>query len=125
MNHKRLRHCGLAAGLLILSVPSAAHADDDDKGHESSHRCDDVTTATVGDHERDDERDESWRTRAESDEKGDDGDDDDVASCPPVPPVDVPEAPNAVMLSISAAVTGGAAILIVRRRSSKAALARA
>jgi hypothetical protein len=130
MNLQRLRRCCLAACLLALSIPATTRAEHGERGEDKPQQCDDTVTSTSispRDEDGPDEHDQSVRDNGgrHGEDDGDEGDDDNDAHCVITPPVDVAEAPKALMLSASAAVSGGAAILIVRRRSRNATPLRA
>jgi hypothetical protein len=143
MNLRRAVQCGALTCLLTLAVPSVARAHDDRGGGSQTTHCfnqsERASTATepsgnsnnlLAQQETDrghDSRDTRhgfghnstwwywfwywyWRHRDH---------------CVPDPPADVPEAPQVLMLSGSAVLTGGAAMLMIRRRSKNSAPARA
>jgi hypothetical protein len=140
MNLRRAVQCGALTCMITLAVPSIAHADNNLGPHSQPTHCirpsQSESTATqlsstgndlLAPRETDrghDSRDNGygynrydwfwywfwyWYWHWYRDH------------CVPDPPADVPEAPQVLMLSGSAVLTGGAAMLIIRRRSRNAA----
>jgi hypothetical protein len=126
MDFRRTVTCCSITGLLALSLPHVAWAEEGshDSGSTSECETEDVATVTSGRDDSTSGRDDSHegldiRTsgRDDSHEGLDSGATDGEDDCVLAPPPDVPEAPRALLLSASAAVTGGAAVLIIRRRA--------
>jgi hypothetical protein len=136
MNYGRALTCCVITGCLAFSSPAIATADDgqhEQKEQNEQLECDDGSpVVSIGeqsgrnqlevrsDHDEGpghDARDGESR----QDDEEDDGDDD----CVLAPPVDVAEAPMALMLSGTAAVTGGAAVLVIRRRTRRSPISAA
>jgi hypothetical protein len=139
MNLRRAVQCGALVCLITLAVPSIAHANDDLVSRsrttqcvKPSERAATVTELPSGGN--------NMILQQESDRGHDSRDTADGYRnnlgwwfwfwywywywhhrdhCVPAPPADVPEAPQVLMLSGSAALTGGAAMLIIRRRSRR------
>jgi hypothetical protein len=143
MNYGRALTCCVVTGCLAFSLPAVATADDGQ--HEQNEQneqneqleCDDGSSVVTIDQRSGSDRVEVRSEHdegpghdardGESDERDDDdsdedGDDDD---CVIAPPVDVAEAPMALMLSGTAAVTGGAAVLVIRRRARRSPISTA
>ena len=111
MNFRRFMQCGSVSFLLVLSLPQAALAVDDDGRPQSpaTQDCNEADHRDADGHdagERDREHEHAYSTEVERDD-----------DCEIAPPVEVAEAPKVMLLSASAVVTGGAAVLIIRRRS--------
>jgi hypothetical protein len=142
MNYRRLILCGATTCFMTLSLPHAAAADDGkrtttqtadceegDNSGDSSHN-DGHDGHDAGERDRDHEYDghsKYWRSkrhrhgpvhvRHHYEHHGEHDDD-----CVITPPAEVPEAPLALLLPASGVMTGGAALLVVRRRSKNAIL---
>jgi hypothetical protein len=132
MNYGRALACCVVTGCLALSLPAVATADDEQHEQNAQLECDDGSPVVTIDQRSGSDRVEVRSEHdegpghdardGESDERDDDGDDDD---CVIAPPVDVAEAPMALMLSGTAALTGGAALLVIRRRTRRSPISAA
>lgn len=116
MDFRRTVACCSIMCLLALSMPHAAWAEEGSDDSRTTAECEpeDVATVTSGRGDSNSSRDDSHEG-LDSDDTG--GEED----CVLAPPADVPEAPKALLLSASAAVTGSAAVLILRRRARSSA----
>ena len=131
MSFRRVIQGSAITVLVFLCVPQAAWASTDDGHHDSTGTTSPESTSPESDcaatgrgSHGDDGHDAGERDNAHEHEGHDLGgasDDakpsEDADDCAVLPPAEVPEAPNALTLSASAAVTGGAAVLVLRRRS--------
>jgi hypothetical protein len=108
--------------LFLLSLPHPAWATSADGRHSSAQPEDCTEVNDRGDDGHDaGERDQSHEHEGGDHSEPSQGVDD----CVLVPPAEVPEASNALLLSTSAALTGGAGVLLVRRRSGSDRTSRA
>jgi hypothetical protein len=117
MSYRRAVQCGAITCLMALSLPHASTALAESGRDDTS----DAEHCSGDGSGRDDRHDAGERDSAHEHDS-DSGPDDD---CFPVPPAEVSEAPKALLLPATAVVTGGAAMLIVRRRSKGAHTAKA
>lgn len=145
MNLRRAVQCGAITCMITLAVPSVASARDDrGEGSRTTHCFNHLAGASTDTHPS-----SSSNNVLLLQQENDHGQDSsDTRSgyghnnawwywywywfwlwhrhhCVPDPPADVPEAPQVLMLSGSAALTGGAAMLVIRRRAKNGAPARA
>ena len=111
MNYRRALNCFTIACLLTLALPdrTSAAAGSGDSTAETECEHDDQRTTTPN------EREDRVASAQPTDENEHEGTDTTDAPC--APPVSVAEAPTAWLLSASAALTGAAAVLILRRRA--------
>lgn len=137
MNLRRAIQCGALTCMITFAVPSVARADNDFSNQSRTTTCrrhsDDNSAANQL---------ESDATSLPQQESFNGPDSRDTrhafghnaawwywfwywhwhrSHCVPDPPAEVPEAPQALMLSGSAVITGGAATLIIRRRARNSA----
>jgi hypothetical protein len=139
MNYRRLILCGATTCFMTLALPHAASADDGKRTTTETKDCQEGDNSgdsshndghDAGERDRDHEYDghgKNWRSKRHR--RGPvhvrhryehhHGHDDD---CVIEPPAQVPEAPLALLLPASGVMTGGAAVLVVRRRSKSAIL---
>jgi hypothetical protein len=145
MNYRRLMLCGATTCFMTLAVPHAAAADDGQHATTKTTDCQEVDNTGNGSHndghdghdghdagERDREHQYDGYNRYQRSKRHrhgpvhvrhhpnhHNGHDDD---CVIEPPVEVAEAPLALLLPASGVMTGGATVLVVRRRSRNAIL---
>lgn len=117
MSYRRAVQCGAITCLMALSLPhvSTAMAESGRDDTSDAENCSGAGAARDDGHAAG-ERD------VEHEHDSDDGVDDD---CVLVPPAEVSEAPKALLLPATAVVTGGVAVVIIRRRSKGAHTAKA
>jgi hypothetical protein len=139
MNFRRAVQCGAVTCLMTLAVPSIARADNGVSNHSQTTTCrsrsDDNSTANQLESDTNAlPQQESFNGHDSRDTRHGFGHNSTWwywfwywywhwhrNHCVPDPPADVPEAPQVLMLSGSAFLTGGAAMLIIRRRARNSA----
>ncbi len=125
MNYRRAVRCGAITCLMALSVPhvSTAVAESGRDDASDAKSCSGAGAARDDGHREghDDGHDAGERDAAHEHDSDGEADDD----CVIVPPAEVSEAPWALLLPATAVVTGGAAVLIIHRRSKGAHTAKA
>ena len=104
MNYRRMVQCGAISCLIALSLPQAVAAEHESQSNRETEAC-------SADHSRDDRHEASERDRAHEHDSDDDDD------CVITPPAEVAEAPMALLLPASAVLTGGAGVVLLRRRA--------
>lgn len=140
MNLRRAVHCGVLTCMITLAVPSVVHADNGLRNHTQTWPCN-TQSQNVSSDSQVRISSSDMMARQETD-RGHDSRDRRAGfghnsawwywfwywywrwhrdHCVPDPPADVPEAPQVLMLSGSAVLTGGAALLIIRRRARNTA----